>query len=425
MSSISKSAKSRRKRQRGSDRKIAVDFISVQFLHQMAGGETGFNLAELTLPAGSGSFLNPSPATVAAASNNMRTKLRLFNGAGKRLALGQEYEVVGTQVNFTNIEAGVDEIFFGDIQDIPRTGADFLDGEVKSATGFLVPGETTFNTGFEYRIGDKISSTNRKGPLQVERNRLTQYVNTSFEAVGPAEDGDYAHVRAGDTAFGTVIEFNSPGTILPSGFPEFISVETRQIIVDRNNLSLRNELQSQQASLVRMAEELGIIQSLDPNIFFQGSPTAVQLKQFGDLLLSLDRKFDTALLLSEFTKTKWQRKDMSMDNQVSDMDFDNLENGKTYALTIYLRHQGISSQDPIVQVSGPGIPEADFFSNQGVGAAWTSSDTNQPRSGYRVVFTALDDGSVGFVHNGSGTIFSASFAILEELPNHVVTTEWT
>ena len=72
MSSISKSAKSRRKRQRGSDRKIAIDLISVQFLHQMVGGETGFNLAELILPGGSGSFLNPSPATVAASATTGR-----------------------------------------------------------------------------------------------------------------------------------------------------------------------------------------------------------------------------------------------------------------------------------------------------------------------------------------------------------------
>jgi len=287
MSSISKSAKSRRKKQRAGDRKVALDFIDVQFLHEMVGGESGFNLADLTLPTGSGSFQNPSPAVVASAANNMRTKLRLFNGAGKRLALGQEYEVVGTQINFTNIEAGVGEIFFGDIANVPRTGADFLDGEVKSATGFLIPGETQFNIGFDYRIGDKVSAANRKGPLQVERNRLTQYVNTIFETAGPAQDGDYAHVRAGTTAFGTVIEFNSPGTVLPSGLPEFISVETRQIIVDRNNESLRNEVQHQQASLVRIAEELGIIQSLDPNLFFQGSPTATQLKQHGDLVFDL------------------------------------------------------------------------------------------------------------------------------------------
>ena len=286
MSSISKSAKSRRKKQRAGDRKVALDFIDVQFIHGMVGGETGFNLAELTLPGGSGSFLNPSPAVVASAANNMRTKLRLFNGAGKRLALGQEYEVVGTQINFTNIEAGVNEIFFGDIANVPRTGADFLDGEVKSATGFLIPGETKFNIGFDYRVGDKVSASNRKGPLQVERNRLTQYVNTIFETAGPAQDGDYAHVRAGLTAFGTVIEFNSPGTILPNGLPEFISVETRQIIVDRNSLSLRSELESQQVSLIRMAEELGIIQSIDPNIFFRGNPTAVQLKQFGDNVLA-------------------------------------------------------------------------------------------------------------------------------------------
>jgi len=287
MSSISKSAKSRRKKQRAGDRKVALDFIDVQFLHEMVGGEAGFNLAELTLPGGSGSFLNPSPAVVASAANNMRTKLRLFNESGKRMALGVEYEVVGTQVNFINITAGVGAIFFGDIANVPRTGADFLDGEVKSATGFLIPGETLFNIGFNYRIGDKVSAANRKGPLQVERNRLTQYVNTIFETAGPAQDGDYAHRRAGVTAFGTMIEFNSPGTILPSGLPEFISVETRQIIVDRNSLSLRNELESQQGSLLAMAQELGIIQSLDPNLFFQAKPSVVQTKQFGDILLGL------------------------------------------------------------------------------------------------------------------------------------------
>lgn len=289
MSSISKSTKSRRKKERGSDRKVALDFIDVQFLHEMAGGEVQFNLAELTLPGGSGSFTNPSPAVVSAATRNMRSKLRLFNGSGKRLALGQEYEVVGNLVTFKNIVAGVGEIFFGDIKNIPRTGADFLDGLVQTSDGFLVPGDTQFNLGFEYRVGDGLGASNRRGPLRVERNRLTQYVNTDFETSGPSEDGDYAHVRAGSTAFGTIIEFNNPGALLPGGLPEFISVESRAIFVDKNNESLRSEVQVQQGALIRMAEELGIIQSLDPNIFFQGSPTAVQLKQFGDRMFQLEK----------------------------------------------------------------------------------------------------------------------------------------
>ena len=65
MSTTGKNAKSRRKKNSPSDRQLAVDFNgNIQFLTKTAGGETEIDLANLTLPGGTGSFTNPDPQII-------------------------------------------------------------------------------------------------------------------------------------------------------------------------------------------------------------------------------------------------------------------------------------------------------------------------------------------------------------------------
>lgn len=289
MSAIGSGSKSRVRQDFQEDRRIQLGFKDVQFLHQMSGGETGFNLADLTLPDTPGSFENPSPSITASINlTSSSPNLDLYNGQGKRMARGVDYEVVGTQINFVNITAAVDEVFFGTLRSVPRTGADFLDGEVKTADGFLEPGQTQFNVGFNYRLNKNPS--NRQGSIKVYRQREIQYRDSSITEFSSTPDGDYIEVQAGNTKFGTVIEFDSPGVILPSGLPEFISVESRDIHIDKETGSLRAELESQQGAVLRIAEEVATLASKPVSDFLVPNPTQVQLQQFGDEVLELKQK---------------------------------------------------------------------------------------------------------------------------------------
>lgn len=279
---------SRRSKKQASDRKLAIGIReSIPFAHQMVGGETEFDLASMTLPDDPGQLTNPSPELVRSiGAQNIRAGLRLYNGSGKRVP-ATEYTVIGTKISFTNITAGADEIFFGELRDVPVTSQAFMSGRKHSITGFLLPGETQFNLGFNVRLSDIDTATDRNGPIRVERQRVPQYLNTEFETPVTTEDGDYSLVRAGNTEFATVIEFNDPGSVLPGGLPEFISVETRQIQIDKETDSLRSEVEVLSGGLYRLADLFSQAQGVTVAEILQFSPSLIQLKQFGDLVFSM------------------------------------------------------------------------------------------------------------------------------------------
>jgi hypothetical protein len=276
---IGQGIKSRRKQDFTGDRRIALGFKDVQFMHEATAGDTGLNLAELTLPSDSGSFLNPNPETIRAANlSAFSPNLELYNGSGRRMALGISFEILGTQITFNNYVASAGEIFFGVIRNVPRTGADFLDGEIKQTTGFLTPGSREFNIGWNFRIGD---GSDHLGTLNIHRNRVQQYRNVT------GTDADYEEVRAGESEFGTYILFNSPGILLPGGLPELVTVESRQIHIDKETGSLRSEMEAQQGIVYRLANTLHEELDIPLNDLMVPNPTQIQLSQFGDIVFQL------------------------------------------------------------------------------------------------------------------------------------------
>jgi len=285
---IGKNILNRRKKDSPSDRKLAIDFNgSIQFMHEMVGGETEFSLEELNLPTGSGSFSNPTPETIRGINlASVRERIKLCNGEGKNLPHGLEWDVLGTKIIFKNITAGVGEIFFGEIRNIPRQNISFLDGRQHQTTKFLLAGEKQINLGFAVPIADIDTSNDRLGPVEVFRQREPQYLNTEFKLPVTTEDGDYSFVGDG---FGesSVIEFNDVGAILPGGLLELISVKRNQISVDKEDGSLRQEMDVLGGAVDRLAEEMSIVQSIPKSNLLEFSPTRQQLNQFGDVILKL------------------------------------------------------------------------------------------------------------------------------------------
>lgn len=287
MSGIGAGAKSRRRKSFVGDRSVANAFRDIQFIHQATLDDTGFNLKNLIAPSGVGSFQNPSPTALASLNlGTLTNALELYNGEGKRLALGINYSVFGTQINFNDFTANDSEIFFGTIRGARINGPEIVDGIQSEASGFLIPGSTTFNVGFDFPI----ESNSRLSPLVVHRNRVIQYLNSDIETPTATSDGDFSLTRASGSNYGTTIEFNDPGVTLPGGLPEFVSVSSRKFTVDRVRDSLRSELEKVNGDVLNMADYVALLAGVPVSeIIGTASPTQTQLKQYGDRVLELGR----------------------------------------------------------------------------------------------------------------------------------------
>jgi hypothetical protein len=301
MSALGAGVKSRRRQSFVNDRQNAFASVDVQFIHQASFEDTGFNLKALVLPTGAGSFQNPAPSTLAELNLvSNRNALELFNGAGKKLALGINYEIFGSQITFNDFTAEDNEIFFGTIRSVRVSGAEIVDGLTGVKTGFLTPGETSFNVGFDFPIESK----ERLSPLEVHRNRVIQYLNSDIEDPTALSDGDFSLVRAASTNSGTYIEFNDPGVTLPSGLPEFVSVSSRQFVVDRVTDTLRSEVEVLNGNTLRMADLVAGLAGIPASDIIGNDPSNVQIKQFGDILLGiLDVQVPVVTAWVDFTPT--------------------------------------------------------------------------------------------------------------------------
>jgi hypothetical protein len=123
-------------------------------------------------------------------------------------------------------------------------------------------------------------------------------------------------------------------------------------------------------------------------------------------------------VISNSTKTKWQRKVMSLSNTPSQLNFNGLEIGKTYRLSFIVIFTGCAV--------GADLRFTASFGTDGI----LYADDNVGGGEYRFYFekTFVADASTVVFTEGSGgtrTLAVGTWSYLEELPNHEITTQWT
>jgi hypothetical protein len=145
--------------------------------------------------------------------------------------------------------------------------------------------------------------------------------------------------------------------------------------------------------------------------------------------------------LKDGTEIRYQRKDVgstftaTVHYNLSALDFDNLEVGKTYRLTgrIYTACATASQTDCDLSVrvyneaqaaNGTSPPSGDFLDWYYLRSR--NVDRLQQSDGVNVIFTATHPQLTWYINVASGgyTINGASWAMLEELPAHVENTTW-
>lgn len=279
MSLTGKNTLSLRKKDVNEQRSIAVGFKKLVFAHKASLGATGIDLGSLVTPTEMSSlgFVNASTADMLAAKLLFFNKnLTLTSSSRNLLMQDLSYTVKSnSRIEFQGFTALEGEIFVGVIDASARTGNNLVDARPIVATGSLAVSVIDFNVGTPFRVNHTPGS--QVGEVVVYRNGMQQFRNVGNSPTG---DGNYYEVQAGN-GLGTVIRFNSA----PVSQPDNIMVISNGLIAERPDGSMMAVIESLAGQLDQVIPTVAALAG-QPETNFQGAPNNVDLKQFGDEVIS-------------------------------------------------------------------------------------------------------------------------------------------
>ncbi len=277
MAVIGKGTTSFRKKDVAEQKGIALGFKKVRFAHKATAGDTGINLSSLVTPTEMSTygFVNPSASTIAAAQLNFfRNNLKLVSSLKGLLVDQLSYQVVSsTQINFIDFTAEDGEIFTGWLDEAPTTSLNVVDGRTIIASGTLTAGSTDFNIGTPIVINQ--NSAQQIGAVMVFADRALQYRKVGNVTGG---DGDYIEVPVAG-GLGSLIRFSA------QNYDRFITVISNGVVAERPDGSMMAAIERAQGQIDAMVPTLAAVAGV-PTTTFQTAPNNVDLKQFGDQVVS-------------------------------------------------------------------------------------------------------------------------------------------
>jgi hypothetical protein len=410
MSSIAKSGISYSKKDLIKSRIPPVASRNVTFYHKSPGGELSIDLLALSMPSEMPTNTQATVAEISGAQLAINKKnLTLKSTANGDLHQGLHYVVTSSttiQLIGPYAVSGTepDEIFTGIINSAPI--GDLVVASAKSVikTYELAIGQNTLNLGREYQTGQNINDD--IGSIRV-------YINGVLAHRGV----DYNEVDAG-SGYGTTIFVIAA----PVSLPYQVAVDFGVMSITDNNAI--GTLESLSGSVLKIAQDLADIAGTNVNDYVTTSPSEIERRAFGDTVLSLNSKYDTTQNLSDYTETKFQTKFLASDlvigsGNIATLTFNNLVIGKRYR---------ISASSIVISAGDAALG----FSTNGTNILYlrTRTASNQNVSGSKIfvaqstVLQAFSNSAAGATFQGEAT-GSFTWAQLEELPNHEVTTQWT
>ncbi len=282
MSNTGKATLSIKRKDVRDQKSIATGFKKLVFAHQAGAGETTIDLAALTVPpdmAGNG-FVNPSLADMQAAKmKTFRKNLTLISSLRGELIDFLSYTVNSATSITLFFDAEADEIFTGTLDHNAKTGVSLADAKPLVAVGDLAVGTTDFATGDSFKTGVDPQE------VVVYRGGLIQIRNTGNSST--VLDGNYHEVDSG-SGFSTLIRFN----VAASGTPDSIIVNGVGALVERPTGSQQQEIDSLAGQIDNMIPTLADLANV-PETDFQAAPNNIDLKQFGDRVLTNEQDIET------------------------------------------------------------------------------------------------------------------------------------
>lgn len=283
MAIIGRGSKSLRKKDVQESKQIALGFKKLVFAHEASAGDTTINLGSLSAPSEMTGFTNPSSAELASANLFFfRKNLTLVSSLRGTLVDYLSYDVTNSTNITLKFDAEEGEIFVGTVDANPRTGLNLVAGSPIIATGTLTKGTTGFNVGTPFKTGE--FPLQQIGEVVVYVDGVQQFRNTGNSS--STLDGNYYEVESGG-GLGTIIRFN---TADPTN-DRSVMVHSIGVVAEKPDGSQKAEIENIAGQVDQMVPTLAALAGV-PETVFQAAPNNVDLKQFGDRVLELEKLFN-------------------------------------------------------------------------------------------------------------------------------------
>lgn len=421
MSGLGKNGNTLEKTDIGFENKPRLSSSAFMFAHEAAGGELIIDLENLTTPTdyAAEGFTNLSAAEISEMNLTIfKKRLKLISSLNGELIQYDTYKVISpTQISLIGAYSteGLDEgeIIVGHLEKIEI--ATLPDARMKQRTYIMTAGQTLIPLGLTYNVGEGLELGLNIGDIKVFRQGKLIYRNTGNATADPSEDGGY--------------EESGPAAItlnIPAVAGEIIMVELG-CVAPSGDAEFQSALENLHGAVTRLAQDAaeGFHGDEDLSRYLNVNPSEADRVTFGDLLLDLFNRFDTTQKLSEYTKTKWQKKTMTTNNTPSQMNFNNLVPGRTYRLRAQAYVYGDVTVGDVTMIASHDGNEVLQITTLEQNPYWHPSGIIAGSSG---LFTATATTITFTKTGGGGNLYagaSDTFAILEELPNHEETTDFT
>lgn len=264
---------------------IQTGFKKTRFLHQAAAGDTIINTTSLTVPTGTANYSAPSVSELSRTNlQQWASNFQLISSVRGYMMQNVSYVITGA-TTIRLLDAALDgEIFEGIIDHNARTGVSLVDASPILASGTLAAGQTDFNVGTPFQVG--LYPSQKHGIVLVYVDRTLMYRNTGNNLPGVGVEGDYYEVHSG-AGLGQLIRFNTPDLINDRE----VTVVSLAGFVERPNGSFMAVMESLQGQIDAMVPTLAALAG-EPETNYQGAPNNIDLKTFGDRVLTIESEQD-------------------------------------------------------------------------------------------------------------------------------------
>lgn len=406
---------------------------NITFAHLFVNaGETTIPFDALVTPPewSTSGLVNPTSQSLLSAQLQVFKNNVTVTSSARGLIQKSEYIVHANRIEFKNITSLVNEAFEVEVADILITGNLIVDMQTIRVEGEMQNDDTDFNMGYEFDVLNEEIIVFREG-IQMFRSDA----NDSSGATG-----NYYYVDNDGNGRSSLIRFFEPSVGV-----EPILIASTGGVVDSANVSTFQQIEHLAGQLDAIVPTVAALAGV-PESNFRAGPNNVDLKTFGDKLIDacadiddLEVKVDTgAETVSEYvetvTKVKYQINTLSGDitadtNDIASLRFSNLEIGKTYRLNIHM--MAINGDNPsILFARHVGYEMGTLIRHQSKSASIGPDDRTAESS--EIIFEATSTSITFDWSENTGTTTlegndttEQTFVMLEELPNHEVTTQWT
>lgn len=401
---------------------------NITFAHLFSNaGETTIPFDALVTPPewSTSGLVNPTSQSLLSAQLQVFKNNVTVTSSARGLIQKSEYIVHGNRIEFKNITSLANEVFEVEVADILVTGNLIVDMQTIRVEGELQNTDTDFNMGYEFDVLNE--------EIIVFRDGIQMFRSDNNDSSGTT--GNYYYVDTDGNGRSSLLRFFEPSVGV-----EPVLIASTGGVVDNANVSTFQQIEHLAGQLDAIVPTVAALAGV-PETNFRAGPNNVDLKTFGDTLVDVNNKVDTgAETVTEYvetvTKVKYQTKTLGGNvsqgtgfQVVSDLSFNNLESGKYYRLTGFLlfdNNGSSSGQNGAVRAAGV-LPERPiFFMRFDVG---TAAERILGAGSGELIFQAQSNGQLEIRLYGhpvtNQTLNSGSYLILEELPNHEETTDWT